>query len=102
MGSPMTALDRLYLTLASPSANDDEVNDRASRSVVRSHQVDGAAVTESSVRDHALLQGLREDDEQAFGDLFDAYWEPLCRHARRILHSSDAAHDVVQDVLLRV
>jgi RNA polymerase sigma-70 factor (ECF subfamily) len=41
-------------------------------------------------------------EPQTFRRLFDAHAEALRRYARRIVHSRDAAEDVVQDVFVRL
>ena len=45
---------------------------------------------------------MRADDEQGINMLFADYFVPLCHVAHRIVHNSDAAKDIVQDVFVRL
>lgn len=48
----------------------------------------------------ALVQGLREDDGQAFAEIYERYWQRLLTAAHRRLGSREAAEEVVQDVFV--
>ncbi|MDI6402467.1 RNA polymerase sigma-70 factor [Balneolaceae bacterium ANBcel3] len=43
-------------------------------------------------------KGIRQRDEGAFHELFEASYKPLMRYARTFIHDFDAASDVLQDV----
>ncbi|MET4105115.1 RNA polymerase sigma-70 factor [Hymenobacter sp. UYP22] len=67
-----------------------------------------SAVPSSSMRhqlyaartDEALVQGLREHDNEAFAEIYERYWRRLLEAAYRRLHSREAAEEVVQDVFV--
>ena len=43
-------------------------------------------------------EAIRNDSEQAYNELFAAYWQPSFTAAYRLLRDRDAAEDVVQEV----
>lgn len=45
----------------------------------------------------AILELFRIDEEKAFNQLYEAYYEPLVLFAHQIIGESSAAEDVVQD-----
>lgn len=55
-----------------------------------------------SIRSVAFLNRLRDGDDAAYNELVWAYGASLIRYATGILDSVDLAHDVVQDVLLKL
>lgn len=48
------------------------------------------------------LQALREGNHNAFEQLFDSWYEPLCRYAYSILKNMDDAEDVVQKTFCKL
>ena len=50
----------------------------------------------------AWVSRARAGDATAFEAIFRTYYERLCGFAERLVHSPDAARDVVQDVFVRV
>jgi RNA polymerase sigma-70 factor (ECF subfamily) len=56
-------------------------------------------VDETGSKDPALIERIRAGDTGAFDILCAEQWDGLYRHAYRMLGSSDAASDLVQDVL---
>lgn len=55
-----------------------------------------------SIRSVAFLHRLRDGEDAAYNELVYAYGASLIRYATGILDSVDLAHDVVQDVLLKL
>lgn len=51
--------------------------------------------------DKALLERARAFDEQALGQIYDAYFERLCRYAYRWVDDAEAAQDIAAEALLR-
>ncbi|MCC6445985.1 MAG: RNA polymerase sigma factor [Armatimonadetes bacterium] len=49
-----------------------------------------------------LMQSVREQDEQAFEVLFNRYKDGIRRHLIRTLRDEEAAHDLLQEVFLRL
>ena len=49
-----------------------------------------------------ILIGLKCRDEVALSALFDAYYEKLYLFAEKYIYDSDKAHDIVQDVFLKI
>jgi len=52
--------------------------------------------------DEALLQAIRNDDDQAFTLLYRRYWKDLFITASRALRGKEEAADVLQDVFLSI
>lgn len=52
--------------------------------------------------DTQLLQLVRKNDERAFAELFNRYWEPLYRKAAAILDNPALCKDIVQDVFYSI
>ena len=48
--------------------------------------------------DEQLAALLKEDDKQAFSELYNRYWPMLWRFAANSMKSSDDAKDIIQDV----
>ena len=49
-----------------------------------------------------LVEGIRHREEAALATLFDLYYEKLYLFAEKYIYDSDRAHDIVQDVFLRI
>lgn len=45
---------------------------------------------------------VRAGDEAAFGAMFAAYYQPLCRFALNVVGTADAAEDMVQNVFVAI
>ncbi len=45
---------------------------------------------------------IRKGDECAFRDLFKAYYQRLVNYARRYVHDTDIAENIVEDVFLKI
>jgi RNA polymerase sigma-70 factor (ECF subfamily) len=69
-------------------------------------QVSGAEPASAEPLDlaeeQALLARIRAGDEQAFERLFRAYYRGLRAFAARLVHSEDAAEDLVADLFVRL
>jgi RNA polymerase sigma-70 factor (ECF subfamily) len=52
--------------------------------------------------DEQLLHRLRDDDKQAFAEIYDRYWEPMSLYVLKITRSPDDACDIVQDVFVSI
>ncbi|RSK41271.1 RNA polymerase sigma-70 factor [Hymenobacter perfusus] len=50
--------------------------------------------------DAALVAGLRENDGEAFAEIYERYWQRLLEAAYRRLGSREAAEEAVQDVFV--
>ena len=50
--------------------------------------------------DEALVVLLNNDDERAFLEIYDRYKDELAMHLVRLLHSSELAEEVLQDVFM--
>ncbi len=50
--------------------------------------------------EHQLLKRLTQGDKRALQQLFDLHYAPLCRRALRLVHRSEIAEEIVQDVLV--
>ena len=53
-------------------------------------------------REQQWVQRIRAGDEAAFQALFQAYYPRLCRFAMGYVKSHDRAHDVVQEVFIKL
>ena len=49
-----------------------------------------------------IFIGLKRRDEAALSVLFDTYYEKLYLFAEKYIYNSDKAHDIVQDVFLKI
>lgn len=54
-----------------------------------------------SLNDLYAQQKIRSGDIREFESLFMKYYEPLCRHASKILNDMDTAEDLVQEFFYR-
>lgn len=52
--------------------------------------------------DHDIIRGIREGDENAFQQVFNACYESLCHYAGTILKDTDEAEDIVQSMFLKI
>jgi RNA polymerase sigma-70 factor (ECF subfamily) len=55
-----------------------------------------------SDRDSRWAERIRDGDDQAFEELFRAYYSELCGFAADYLNSVDRAHDIVHDSFLKI
>ena len=55
---------------------------------------------ESTGDEATLLRALAQDDEQAFAEIYQRYWDELHAHACRKLSCSHEAEEVVQDLFV--
>ncbi len=53
-------------------------------------------------KDAALVEKIQQSDKDAFKELFDQYYAPLCFYARKIIDSPDQSRDIVQDVYIKL
>ncbi len=54
-------------------------------------------------KEHALwLDGLRAGNEKIFQDIFNAYYEPLCRFSLNRVENQEEAEELVQDVFVKL
>jgi RNA polymerase sigma-70 factor (family 1) len=96
----MTALPEFLLA---PLFGDDGRDALSRQSVDAQRKTESSSTTgvERTDVDRALLARMQHDDEAAFTELFDVYWQPLCAFAARVVLSHDLARDVVQETLVR-
>ncbi|WP_321376228.1 RNA polymerase sigma-70 factor [uncultured Draconibacterium sp.] len=59
-------------------------------------------MTKSIKIDSGLVHGLKNDDHNAFKELFDLYSNPLYKFSYTYLKSKDLAEDVVQEVFTKI
>lgn len=52
----------------------------------------------AGLTDNKLSQLLHTDDEQAYKEIYNRYWQLLFRFSRKLLQDNGLAEDVVQDV----
>ncbi len=52
--------------------------------------------------DFKIVAGIKNGDKTTFSFLFDLYYNKLCFYATSILHDSDAAEDLVQDLFAEI
>ena len=52
--------------------------------------------------DEELLGLLRNNDKQAFAEIYDRYWEQMSLYVLKITRSSEDACDIVQDVFVSI
>jgi len=53
-------------------------------------------------RERTWIDGVQNGDEEAFEQMFRAYYPQLCRFAAEYVDSPNRARDLVQDVFLRI
>src|SRR5690625_4612740 len=58
--------------------------------------------TPDHASDSLLVQLLSERNEQAFQKIFEKYRDDIYTYAKSLLHSEDAAQEVVQELFLRI
>lgn len=61
-----------------------------------------AASLHGGASERTLLERIRAGDEDAFGDLFSAYYSALCDFAQSYVRAQDVAEELVQDIFLRI
>jgi RNA polymerase sigma-70 factor, ECF subfamily len=52
--------------------------------------------------DEAVVQAVLDGDQDAFGELVERYQGRLVNYLYRLLHNTDEAHDVAQEVFIKV
>jgi RNA polymerase sigma-70 factor (ECF subfamily) len=52
--------------------------------------------------DNELFLRVKDGDEQAFKDLFEKYYSPMCLFARQLLNDYELAEETVQDMFVKV
>lgn len=62
--------------------------------------LDTPAAPVAACDDAALLRALAQDDEQAFAEIYERYWDDLHAHACRKLGCPHEAEEVVQDLFV--
>jgi len=82
------------------AASDPTFGDRVPEPAARALGHHDAQVAISVSDESALVARLRDGDEAAFRECYAAYYSELWRYAARLLHATDTAHDVVQDVFV--
>lgn len=50
--------------------------------------------------DEALVRAMSEDDEKAFAEIYERYWQPLHQQAARKLGRPEEAEEIVQDLFV--
>ncbi|MFP4291352.1 MAG: RNA polymerase sigma factor [Cyclobacteriaceae bacterium] len=62
-----------------------------------------SSAQQKETEEQRFLLALKEQNEEKFiENLFRTYYSPLCRTVFNIVHDSDAAEDIVQDVFVKV
>lgn len=51
-----------------------------------------------SYNDNELVQLIRQNDINAFTELYNRYWEKMFQTANAVLHNPDTSGDIVQDI----
>jgi len=59
-----------------------------------------AALACATWSDEALVRALGEDDEKAFAEIYERYWQPLHQQATRKLGRPEEAEEIVQDLFV--
>jgi RNA polymerase sigma-70 factor (family 1) len=54
----------------------------------------------STYNNDELIRLLKEDNQQAFSEIYDRYWEKLFDYAEKILQGRAASQDAVQEVFI--
>ncbi|MCC6289923.1 MAG: RNA polymerase sigma-70 factor [Chitinophagaceae bacterium] len=52
--------------------------------------------------ENELLNLLHNDDEAAFSEIYDRYWEKMTMHVLKVIHSPEDAGDIVQEVFVSI
>src|SRR6185436_17364211 len=52
--------------------------------------------------DDALMERVREGDEDAFGEIVDRYKDSLVNHLTHLVRSRDRAEEIAQDAFVRL
>ena len=52
--------------------------------------------------DEQLLQMLHGNDEEAFAEIYDRYWEKMALYSLKVIRSSEDASDIVQEVFVSI
>ena len=47
-----------------------------------------------------LLQRLKENDHEAFEEIYNIFWEDLYVYAYNVLNDQDACNDIIQDIFI--
>ena len=68
----------------------------------KSHVRDFQLVRFSTDREEDLVQRVNDGDQSAIEDLFDIYYDGLCKFVRRLTNSKDDVEDLVQDIFVRI
>ena len=53
-------------------------------------------------RDMIWAEQIRNDNCEAFTNLFEEYYQPLCEYTYRFLHDEELIKDIVQNMFLRI
>jgi RNA polymerase sigma-70 factor (ECF subfamily) len=104
-------LDSLPIYASEQEGDDDSRpltrRERAKRLQVARADVGGVGETATVNRalalpDSEIVARIREGDAGLYGQLFEAYWAPLCEVARFNTHSPDDAREIVADVFAAI
>ncbi|TVR40564.1 MAG: RNA polymerase sigma-70 factor [Bacteroidia bacterium] len=49
-----------------------------------------------------FIEGLRVGDRQIFAEIFESFYEPLCRYAVQRVYSEEIAEEIVQDIFVKL
>ncbi len=49
-----------------------------------------------------LIEGLKKGDKKVFHEIFDTYYEPLCRYCMLRIPSQEDAEEIVQDIFVKL
>lgn len=56
----------------------------------------------SQLTDSELLNLLYKNDEFAFAEIYDRYWEKMTLHVLKVIHSPEDARDIIQEVFISI
>lgn len=59
-------------------------------------------VRSQAEKEAVLVEKIQQSDKDAFKELFDQYYTPLCVYASKIIGSPDQSRDIVQDVYIKL
>lgn len=59
-------------------------------------------ISYDKLSDTELCALLKQDDHQAYREIYERYWLPLLAHARRALQNIDEGSDIIQDVFTKL
>jgi RNA polymerase sigma-70 factor (family 1) len=48
------------------------------------------------------IEGMKTGDKKVFEELFNTYYEPLCRYCMRVVTDQDEAEEIVQEVFVNL